>query len=105
MLEPDDAGETMLFIKVEPAVDGVGVARFEEAGAGDGMGRETVSDFEDGGTAFADLGFGMVVTILHKVVTLALGEVERTTERHKASFREKGWNDTISLPILIIKSH
>lgn len=105
MLEPDDAGETVLFIKVEPAVDGVGVARFEEAGAGDGMGRETVSDFENGGTAFTDIGFGMVVTILDLVVTLALGEVEGATERHTASFREKGWNDTISLPILIVKTH
>jgi hypothetical protein len=90
MLEPDDAGETMLFIKVEPAVDGVGVARLEETGAGDGMGRVTVSDFEDGGTAFTDIGFGMVVTILEQVVTLALGKLEGATERHTASFRDRG---------------
>jgi hypothetical protein len=105
MLEPDDAGETVLFIEVEPAVDGIGIARFEETGTGNGMGRVTVSDFEQGGTAFTDIGFGMVVTILHKVETLVLGEVEGATERHKASFREKGWNDTISLPILVVKTH
>jgi hypothetical protein len=46
VLEPDDAAEAVPLIKVEPAIDGVWVARLEEAGAGHGMRCWAISNFE-----------------------------------------------------------
>jgi hypothetical protein len=63
-------GEPLLLVEREPGVDGVGIAGAEEAEAGDGVRRLTVGDLEQGGTAFADVGLGVVVTLLLEFVIL-----------------------------------
>jgi hypothetical protein len=67
---------------VKPGVDGVGVARAEDAGARDGMGGGAVSDLEQGGGAFTDEGLGMVVAVLEQLLPLVVGEAEGTALAH-----------------------
>ena len=59
---------------VEPGVDGVGVTVFEQAAVGNGVGRVSVGNFEHGGTAFADVGFRVVVTVLEQFGALIVQE-------------------------------
>jgi hypothetical protein len=40
------------------------VAVWEQAGIGHGIGGVSVSDLEQSGTAFADVGFGIVVAVI-----------------------------------------
>src|SRR5215471_3737665 len=63
VLVGQESGQSFVLVVVEPGVDRVGVAVFEQAGVGHGIRSVSIGDFEQGGTAFADVGFGIVVAV------------------------------------------
>jgi hypothetical protein len=67
---------------VEPGVDGVGVARAEDARASDGVGGGAVGDLQQGASAFTDEGLGMVVAVLEQLLPLKVGKLEGTALAH-----------------------
>src|SRR3712207_553919 len=75
LLKPEHATAAEALIQIEPAVDSVGVARFQETSAGDGMGALAIGHLQQGGTAFADIGARVVVPVVTQL--LALAEIGR----------------------------
>jgi hypothetical protein len=51
----EQAGDPSVLEEGEPVVNGIGIAGAEQAGAGHGISRLAGRDFEQGGTAFADV--------------------------------------------------
>ena len=89
LLKPDHALQAQLLVPREPAINGVGLARFQEAMAGDGVGREAIGDLEQGGTAFADIRAGVMIAVLEQVGALGFGEVQGATiGGHESAFLE-----------------
>jgi hypothetical protein len=78
--------DAIAFVPVEPTIDDVRVTRLEQAGAGNSMRRLALSDLEEGSTALADIGFGVVVTIVDQGLVLGGGQVEGSATSHEASF-------------------
>ena len=74
LLEPEHAADAEPLIQIQPAVDGIGVARFQEAGAGDRMGALAIGHLQLGGTALADIGARVVVPVVNQVLALAVGQ-------------------------------
>ncbi len=70
MLVGQQAWEAILVEVIQPGVDGIRVTRPEQTGDGDGVRGMSVSDFEQGGTAFADIGSGVMVAVLEQLLTL-----------------------------------
>jgi hypothetical protein len=62
--------ESLLLVEVEPGVNGVRITWFEQTGLGEGMRRLAVSDFEQGGTSFAEIGSAVVITGVEKFLAL-----------------------------------
>jgi hypothetical protein len=77
-----EAREATLLVVVEPGVEGVGIARPEQALAGDGVRGEAVGHLEQGGGAFTDIGTGVMVAVMGKRRPLLLVQGERTADRH-----------------------
>jgi hypothetical protein len=67
---------------VQPGVDGVGVARAEDARASDGMGRGAIGDLQQGAGAFTDEGLGMVVAVVEQLPPLLVSKLEGTALAH-----------------------
>src|SRR5262245_56232988 len=63
---------------VQPGVDGVGVARAEDARACDGVWGGAVGDPQQGGGAFTDEGLGMMGAVFEQLLPLLVGKVEST---------------------------
>ena len=55
---------------MEPTIDGVGIARFEQAVAGHVSGRAPVADLEQGRSAFPDVGFGVGIAGFEQLLVL-----------------------------------
>src|SRR5438876_12405062 len=70
LLVAEQAVESLGEEGVKPGVDGVGVARPEDAGACDGVGGSAVGDLQQGGGAFTDVGLGMVVAVFEQLLPL-----------------------------------
>src|SRR5215510_4387408 len=83
VLVGEQAGQALGLKAVEPGVEGVGVARAEQAMAGDGVGRQAVGDLEQGGAAFAHIGAGVVVTEVAQLLKLLLGKGEGAALWHR----------------------
>jgi len=75
MLTNKQPTDTHGVVAPKPAIDGVGVTRFEQAMASDSMRRGAISDLEHGSTAFADEGPRIVVTILIEFCALGWGKL------------------------------
>src|SRR5262249_4838349 len=58
------AGEAFVLVTIEPGVHRIRIAAAEQAGVGHGIGGLSVSDLEQGGTAFTDVGLGVVVAMV-----------------------------------------
>jgi hypothetical protein len=67
---------------VQPGVDGVGVARPEEAGPGDGVGGGAVGDLEQSGGPLPDVRLGVVVAVAEQLPPLVIGKAEGTALAH-----------------------
>jgi hypothetical protein len=76
MLEPDHAAHAKLFIPIEPAINRIGLAGFEETMAGNCMRSHSIGNLEQGGTAFPDIGPWVMVTVVEELLALVLGQVE-----------------------------
>jgi hypothetical protein len=76
VLEPDHAAHAKLFVPIEPAINRIGLAWFEETMAGDGMRSHTIGNLEQGGTAFPDVGPWVMVAVVEELLALILGQVE-----------------------------
>jgi hypothetical protein len=74
LLKPEHATNPEPLVQVQPAIDGIGVAWLQEAVAGDGVGRLPISDFQQGGAAFADIGPRVVVAMVGQFVALSIGQ-------------------------------
>jgi hypothetical protein len=61
-------------VQVEPGVEGVGVAGLQQPVLGDPMRRIAVGDLQQGGSALADVGAGIVVAQLKELVALLFGQ-------------------------------
>jgi hypothetical protein len=95
-----------VLVEAEPGVEGVGVARAEQAGACDGVGGEAVGHLEQSGTAFADIGAGVVVAVVSQQRALLLAQGERTADGHGIFLLCCSVTPIIRpLPILIVKVH
>src|SRR4051812_15093273 len=57
VLVGQEAGQPFVVVMVEPRVEGVRIAVTEQTRVGDGVRGGPVGDLEQGGTAFADIGF------------------------------------------------
>ncbi len=76
-------------VGIEPTIDGVGVSGLQEPFLSHPMGRASVSDLEHGRGAFADVGFGVVVSSLEQFVALRLGQGQSTSVSHHVSKKNK----------------
>jgi hypothetical protein len=102
----EEAVEATFEIVVEPGVEGVGVARAEQARAGDGVGGEAVGHLEQSGAAFADVGAGIVVAVADEQHPLLLAQRECTAGAHGIFLLCCSSTLIIRpLPILIVKVH
>ena len=87
VLEPDHALEAKFLVEVEPGVDGVRFSALQEAVESDSMRRHAISDLQQGGTAFPDIGSWVVVTMMTKLLGLVLRQVEGSAIRsHDCAF-------------------
>jgi hypothetical protein len=76
VLEPDHAAQAEFLIPIEPAIDSVGLARLDEGMAGNSVRGHAISNLEQGGTAFANVGPGVVVAVVEEFVALGFRQVE-----------------------------
>jgi hypothetical protein len=83
MLVGEQAREPFVAVVVKPGVDGVGVAVTEQAGVGHGIRGMPIRDLEDGGTAFADVGFGIVIAAIKQLGALVVRERQGTALVHR----------------------
>src|SRR5581483_4576892 len=83
VLVGEDAGEPCVPVVVEPGVNGVGVAVAEQAGVGHGKRGMPVSDLEQGGTAFTDVGLGVVVAAVEQCGALVIRERQGAALVHR----------------------
>jgi hypothetical protein len=83
MLVGQQAGEPFVLVIVEPSVDGVGVAMVEQTGVGHGIRGVAVGDLEDGGTAFPDVGLGVVVAAVEQCGALVVRARQGTALVHR----------------------
>src|SRR5262249_43347729 len=74
VLVGEQARGPFVLVVVEPGVDGGGVAGAEQAGVGHGMRGLPVRDLEQGGTALADGGLGVVVAVVEQGGALVVRE-------------------------------
>jgi hypothetical protein len=75
-LKPDHALKADFLVEVEPGVDGIGFAAFQEAMLSDSMRRHAIGDLEQSSAAFTDVGSWIVVTVMTKLLGLGLSQVE-----------------------------
>jgi hypothetical protein len=68
------AREPLGLVVTQPAVDGVGVARAEQAVSGHGIGRLPRRNLQQRGAAFADGGPRVVVAVVGQLLLLVLGQ-------------------------------
>src|SRR5262249_5854845 len=61
VLVGENAGEPFVPVVIEPGVNGVWIAAAEQAGMGHGIRGVPVSNLEQAGAAFPDVGLGIVV--------------------------------------------
>src|SRR5690348_1109270 len=83
VLVREQAGQPFALVIVEPSVDGVRVAVAEQAGIGHGIRGIPVRDLEQGGTAFPDKGFGVVVAVVQQCGALVVRERQGTALVHR----------------------
>src|SRR5207244_1393267 len=83
VLVGEEAGQPLVLVIIEPGVNGVGVALAEQAGVGHGIRRVSVSDFEQGSTAFTDVGLGVVVAMGEQLGALVVRERQGTALVHR----------------------
>src|SRR5207237_1037267 len=76
------APEAVRLVPVEPGVDGIGIARLEQAVAGDRMRRHPRRDLEQGRTAFAHPGTPVVVTMVFQLLALRLRQAQSSAWGH-----------------------
>jgi hypothetical protein len=74
LLKPEHAPDAEALVHIEPAIDGIGVPRLQEAMAGDGVRGLPIGDFQQGGTAFADIGPRVVVPVVDQILALAISQ-------------------------------
>src|SRR5581483_10291314 len=105
VLMGEQAGEPLGLVVVEPGVDGVGVARAEQAGVGHGVRRAPVSDLEHGGTALTDVGLGVVVAVVEQFGALVLRERQGAALVHREAPLWVRYTIIRTLPNLYVKAH
>jgi hypothetical protein len=74
LLKPEHAPQAEALVHIEPAIDGIGVARLQEAMPGDRVRSLPIGDFQQGGTPFADIGPRVVVPVVDQILALAVGQ-------------------------------
>jgi len=57
-------------IAAEPAIDGIGVTRFQQAVASNRVGRHAIGNFEHGGTTLAEIRTRVVVAMVEQAGAL-----------------------------------
>jgi hypothetical protein len=106
VLEPDHALKAKLLVEVEPGVDSVRLAAFQEAMVSDSMRRHAIGDLQQRSAAFTDVGSWIVVTVMTKLVGLGLSQVEGSTvSSHGICLSPVGSHGTNLLPVLLVKNH
>src|SRR6516162_6194719 len=83
VLVGEQARQPFVLVIVEPGVNGVGVAVAQQAGVGHGIRRVAVGDLEQGGTALADVGLGVVVAMGKQLGALVIRERQGTALVHR----------------------
>src|SRR5215475_10710644 len=78
MLMGQQTGESFVVVVVKPSVDGVRVAMAEQARVGHGIRGLPVRNLKQGGTAFPDVGFGVVIAMVEQGGALAVRERQGT---------------------------
>jgi len=74
LLEPEHAADAEPLVHIQPAIDSIGVGRFQEAAARDGMRRLPIGHLQQGGTALTDLGPRVVITVVDQVLALRISQ-------------------------------
>jgi hypothetical protein len=73
VLVPEQAGQALGLVAVEPVVDGIGIAGPQQPLEGHRMGAASAGDLEQGRTAFADIRSRVVVAELLEFFLLGAG--------------------------------
>ena len=68
--KPPHAADPEAFVPIQPIIDGIRITRFQQAVARDRVGRVAIGNFQQGGTALAHLGTGIVIAIVLHILTL-----------------------------------
>lgn len=72
----EQSGPPVCLVAIEPVVEGVGMARFEQAMQGDSMGRNAIGDLEQTSRALAQVRSRIVVAGVDEFSTLLRCEVK-----------------------------
>jgi len=64
--------QSCLFIVIQPAVERIGIARLQQAVAGDSVGRLSIGDFQYRGTALAYIRSWIVIAIVQQIRALQI---------------------------------
>ena len=74
MLKPDHTPETIAFVPIEPALDGIGFAWLQETLAGTGVRGLPVGNVQQGGAAFTDLGPPIMIAGVVEMLAVGVGQ-------------------------------
>jgi len=70
VLKPPHAADAQAFIPVQPVIDRIGVTGLQQAVARDGVRRLTISNFQQGGTAFPHIRARIVIAVVLQILAL-----------------------------------
>jgi hypothetical protein len=105
MLVGQQSGESLGLVAVQPVVDGIRLPGLEQPLEGDGVRGLPLGHLQEGGTAFPDVGAGVMVAVVGQLLTLLFAQAQGTTAGHRLS---SSLSDTLSTnrsPVLIVKTH
>jgi len=83
VLVGEEAGQALVLVVAQPGVNGVRVARAEQAVVGHGVRGAAIGDLEHGGAALTGEGLGVVVAVVQQGGALVVRERQGTALAHR----------------------